>query len=89
MNEGYSLGAFSEEGLEGNKDKRNYMSKFRRKTSKVDQLKDVMFRLREKSDPHIVKIIHHQQSQKRFSECGSKEHIVWSHVRKYSLPKEH
>ena len=78
MNEGYSFGALSEEGLESNnKDIRNYLSKFCRKTS---QLTDVIFRLLERSDPGILKIIRQQQSQKTCTECGSKEHTVRSHV---------
>ena len=88
LNEGYSLGALSEEGLEGNnKDIRNYLSKFCRKTNKVHQLTDVIFRLLERSDPGILKLIRFQQSQKKCTECGSKEHTIRSHGRKYSLPK--
>ena len=88
MNEEYSLGALSEEGLESNnKDIRNYLLKFCRKTSQVHQLTDVIFRLLERSDPGILKIIRQQQSQKTCTECGWKEHTVRLHACKYSLPK--
>ena len=54
-NEGYSLGALSE-GLEGNnKDIRNYLERFCRKTSIINQVTDVMNRLLERSDPRISK----------------------------------
>ena len=87
-NEGYSLGALSEEGLEGNnKDIRNYLSKFCRKTSMINQVTDVMNRLLERSDPKISNKIKKQRSQKRCAECGSTEHTIRSHARKYSLPK--
>ena len=87
-NEGYSLGALSEEGLEGNnKDIRNYLSRFCRKTSMINQVTDVMNRLLERSDPKISNKIKKQRSQKRCTECGSTEHTIRSHARKYSLPK--
>ena len=51
-NKGYSLGALSEEGLDGNKDYETICQNDQ-KTSKVDQLKDVMFPLLERSHPHL------------------------------------
>ena len=88
MNEGFSLGSLSEEGLEGNnKDIRNYLSRFCRKSSPIYQITDVMYRLLERSDPWILNKIMEQRSQKRCTECGSNEHTIRSHARKYALPK--
>ena len=55
QNDGYSLGALSEEALESNnKFIRRYAELLSRKTSPLDQLTDVMARLLEKSDPYII-----------------------------------
>ena len=87
-NETSSLGALSEEGLEGNnKDIRNYLERFCRKTSMINQITDVMNRLLERSDPRISKQIIKQRSQKRCTECGSMDHTIRSHARKYSLAR--
>ena len=62
-NEGYGLGTLSEEGLEANnKDIRNYLESFCRKTDPLEQLTDVMYRLLERSDPVVLKSISRQRS---------------------------
>ena len=64
-NEGYSLGVLSEEGLEGNnKDIRNYLERFCRKTSIINQITDVMNRFLERSDPRISKKLSNNGHQK-------------------------
>ena len=83
LNDGYSLGALSEEGLEGNnKDIRNYLETHSRKTSVTDQITDVMHRLLERSDPAIIVIIQQQRKQKKCAVCGSVDHTIRSHDRK-------
>ena len=78
-NETYSLGALSEEGLEGNnKDIRNYLERFCRKTSMINQITDVMNRLLERSDPRISKQIIKQRSQKNM-------HRVWFYGSYYQI----
>ena len=87
-NEGYGLGALSEEGLEANNnDIRNYLETFCRKTSPLEQLTDVMYRLLERSDPIVLQSISLQRTQKKCTECGSHEHTIRSHARKFTLPK--
>ncbi len=55
-NDGYGLGAFSEEGLEANnKDIREFLKTKSRKCDPFDQLSDVMHRLLERSDPIVTK----------------------------------
>ena len=46
-----------------------------------------MYRLLERSDPWILNKIMEQRSQKRCTQCGSNEHTIRSHARKYALPK--
>ena len=83
-NEGYSLGALSEEGLEGNnKDIRNYLERFCRKTSIINQVTDVM----KDQIPEFLKKIIKQWSPKRCTEYGSMDHNIRSNARKYSLPR--
>ena len=78
----------SEEGLEANnKDIRNYLESFCRKTDPLEQLTDVMYRLLERSDPVVLKSISRQRSRKKCTECGSREHTIRSHARKFNLPK--
>ena len=59
------MGALSEEGLEGNnKDIRNYLERFCRKTSIINQITDVMNRFLERSDPRISKKLSNNGHQK-------------------------
>ena len=87
MNDCYSLGSLSEEGLESNnKDIRNFLLTHSRKMSHQLQLTDVMHRLLERSFPEIADIVSLQRFQKRCKECGSTDHTIRSHGRIYSLP---
>ena len=55
LNDGYSLGSLSEEGLEAaNKHIRVYLETHARKTSNHDQIFDVMSRLLERSNPDVL-----------------------------------
>ena len=55
LNDGYALGALSEEGLEAtNKSIRQFLDLLSRKMSPVDQMTDVMSHLLEKSNPSIT-----------------------------------
>ena len=49
--------------------------------SREDQLKDVMQRLLERSDPKILAVIRAQRKLKRCTTCGSVAHTVRSHNR--------
>ena len=87
MNDCYSLGSLSEEGLESNnKDIRNFLLTHSRKMSHQLQLTDVMHRLLERSFPEIADIVSLQRFQKRCKECGSTDHTIRSHGRIHSLP---
>ena len=81
QNDGYSLGALSEEALEStNKFIRRYAKLFSRKTSPLDQITDVMTRLLEKSDPYIVERRMNYRPRKRSCvECGSTKHSTKRH----------
>ena len=56
LNDGYSLGSLSEEGLEAaNKHIRVYLETHARKTTNHDQIFDVMSRLLKRSHPDVLK----------------------------------
>ena len=64
-----------------NKDIRNFLETHSRKTSREDQLKDVMQRLHERSDPKILSLIRNQSKLMRCKACGSPTHTIRSHNR--------
>lgn len=90
-NNGYGIGAFSEECLESNnKDIRNGLQFYSRKTSPIDQMTDVMSRQLERSHPSIVKKIEEIFLRKVVCiECGSNDHTIRSHANRTNLPQKH
>ena len=83
LNDGYALGALSEEGLEAtNKFIRRYLELLSRKTSPVDQLTDVMSRLLERSHPSITSntcLIKKPKKSIICLHCDSKDHKTSQH----------
>ncbi|CAL4194646.1 unnamed protein product, partial [Meganyctiphanes norvegica] len=76
LNDGYSLGSLSEEGLEAaNKHIRIYLETHARKTSVEDQMVDVMARLLERSHPDVLKNkIQFKRKPVQCLECGARTH---------------
>lgn len=89
LNDGYGLGALSEECLESNnKDIRNFLELRSRKTDPLLQLTDVMARLLERSDPRIFTIAQTYHPKKYCTECGGTDHTIRSHNRLFGVPKK-
>ena len=82
-NEGFGLGALSEEGLEStNKHVRRYLEVLARKTSSTDELSDVFSRLLERSNPVIANERQklRKKKTKKCTLCGSEEHSSAQHA---------
>ena len=75
LNDGYSLGSLSEEGLEAaNKHIRVYLETHARKTANHDQIYDVMSRLLERSHPNVLKTKFQFKKPRQCLVCGAKTH---------------
>ena len=84
MNNGVSLGWYSEEGLEANnKDIRNYLERLSRKSCRNKQIEDAHHRLLERSDPYLIHITSKYMTKKNCRECGASDHTIRTHY-KYS-----
>ena len=81
MNGGESLGWYSEEGLEANKDIRNYLEHLCRKTGTNQQIEDVMNRLLERSDPYLGSVTTRYIQGKWCSICEATDHTARSHTK--------
>ena len=80
MNEGRSLGGYSEEGLEANnKDIRHFLEKRSRQCDSNMQLEDVHNRILERSDPYLIHVAARYTHNKYCRECGSTDHTIRSH----------
>ena len=80
MNEGRSLGGYSEEGLEANnKDIRRFLENRSRKCDANMQLEDVHNRILERSDPYLIYVASRFTQNKFCRECGSSGHPIRSH----------
>ena len=75
LNDGYSLGTLSEEGLEAvNKHIHVYLKTHARKTTNHDQIFDVMSSLLERSHPDVLKNKLQFKKPLKCLECGAKTH---------------
>ena len=81
LNDGYSLGSLSEEGLEAaNKHICRYLETHARKTSLEDQMSDVMNRLLERSHPDVIKNkIQYKRNPVQCVDCGARTHSSSHH----------
>ena len=85
MNDGISIGWYSEEGLEANNiDIRNYLESLSRKCDGNSQIADVHHRLLERSDPYLIHVTSKFLQGKSCSTCGATDHTVRNHE-KYVL----
>lgn len=82
-NDGFALGSLSEEGLEAtNKFIRRFLELLSRKTCPIDQMRDVMGRLLERSNPHILAksdTMKKRKQPKKCLHCDSTSHTSRSH----------
>ena len=86
LNNGFALGALSEEGLESsNKHVSSYVEILARGTSVTDQLKDVMHLLLARSNP--IRLLNRKMIKKIICpECGPNKHSIRSHHRAVAWP---
>ena len=80
MNDGISIGWYSEEGLEANnKDIRNYLEHLTRKCDGNNQIEDAHHRLLERSDPYLIHVTSKFIQGKVCSVCDATDHTIRSH----------
>ena len=77
MNDGESIGWYSEEGLDANnKDIRNYLERLSRKCNNNYQIEDVHHRLLVRSDPYLIHTTSKYIEGKLCSVCKSIDQTV-------------
>ena len=85
-NDGYALGALSEEGLEStNKFISHFLELLSRKTSPEDQMTDVISCLLERSHPAITSntcLIKKKKRKQICLNCDARDHLTCQHVKK-------